>query len=178
MIGQKIKEKRLEKDLSLRELGDITGLTASFLSQIENSLTDPSISSLQKIATALQVPVFTFLNGENQPEQIVRGDARKKLTFPNPHLEFELLTSDLSRQLAGFLIHLKSGESHTAQQLYKTTEEMLYVLQGEVEVRLGQNTYLLKPNDCITYDGPQLTSFSSVGSEDLIMLCAMTPPVF
>src|SRR5512146_3227109 len=118
MIGQKIKERRIEQDLSLRDLGEMTGLTASFLSQIENGLTEPSISSLQKIATALKVPMFTFLNGW-QTEQVVRRESRKKLSFPEPHLEYELLTSDLNRQMSGFIIHLKAGESHHAQQLYK-----------------------------------------------------------
>ena len=83
-------------------------------------------------------------------------------------------------QAVPFAVRLATGTSPVFLLilLHQPGEEMLYVLQGEVEVRLGQNTYLLKPNDCITYDGPQLTSFSSVGSEDLIMLCAMTPPVF
>ncbi|MDD5367912.1 MAG: helix-turn-helix domain-containing protein [Anaerolineaceae bacterium] len=178
MIGQKIKDRRTEQDLSLRELGEITGLTAGFLSQIENGLTDPSISSLQRIATALKVPMFTFLNGGSQPEQVVRHDARKKLSFPDPHLEYELLTNDLTRQMAGFLIHLKSGESHQAQQLYKATEEMLFVLQGELEITISSNTYQLHPGDSIYYEGSQLIRFSSTGSDELIMLCTITPPVF
>lgn len=163
MIGQKIKEKRLEKNLSLRELGEITGLTASSLSQIENGLADPSISSLQKIAIALKVPIFTFLNGGNQSEQIVRHDARKKLSFPNPHLEYELLTSDLTRQMASFLIRLKTGETQKPQQLYKETEETLFVLQGELEINLNGNTHHLQPSDSIYYEGFQLTSFLRLG---------------
>ena len=178
MIGQKIKEKRTELNLSLRELGEITGLTASFLSQVENGLTDPSISSLQKIATALKVPMFTFLGSGGRPEQVVRRDSRKKLTFPEPHLEFELLTNDLSRQIGGFLIHLKAGEHYRAQQLYRTTDELLYVLQGELEIDVGGNTHHLLPGDSIYYEGAQLEGYTSSGAEDLLMLCAITPPAF
>ena len=125
MIGQKIRERRTGLNISLRELGKQTGLSASFLSQVENDQADPSISSLQNIARALKVPMFTFLDQDNHPEQVVRHDARKQLSFPDPHIKYELLTNDLNRQMAGFLIHLKSGESHHAQQLYKSTEEMM-----------------------------------------------------
>ncbi len=176
MIGQKIKERRLELKMNLRDLGLKTGLSASFLSQVENDLTEPSISSLQKIALALNVPMFTFLNGSDHPERVVRSNARKILSFPNPHLQYELLTDDLSRQMAGILIRLKSGESHTTQQLYKATEEMMYVLQGELEVRISENTYRLEPGDSIYYEGASLASFSALGEADLIALCMMTPP--
>jgi len=178
MIGQKIKEKRLEQGLSLRDLGELTGLTASFLSQIENGQTEPSISSLQKIATALKVAMFTFLNSGGQTEQVVRREERKVLSFPAPHLTYELLTSDLNRQMAGFLIRLKAGESHHAQQLYKATEEMMYVLEGQLEIVIGNNPYRLQPGDSIYYEGAQLVSFTSAGESDLAVLCMLTPPAF
>jgi transcriptional regulator with XRE-family HTH domain len=178
MIGQKIKERRTEMNISLRVLGSLTGLSASFLSQIENDLTDPSISSLQKIAKALKTPMFTFLNGGGQPEQVVRRDARKQLSFPNPHVQFDLLTSDLNRQMAGFLIHLKSGESHHAQQLFKATEEMMYVIEGQMNIQIGESTHSLSPGDSIYYEGSQLVSFTASGADDLVILCMITPPAF
>ncbi|MBI4731283.1 MAG: helix-turn-helix domain-containing protein [Chloroflexi bacterium] len=178
LIGQKIKERRTEISLSLRELGVLTSLSASFLSQIENDLTDPSISSLQKIARALKVPMFTFLNGREQPEQVVRHNARKQLSFPNPHVQFDLLTNDLNRQMAGFLIRLKSGESHHAQQLYKSTEEMMYVIEGQMDIKVGENTYRLDPGDSIYYEGSQLVLFTASGPDDLVTLCMITPPAF
>jgi len=176
MIGPRIKERRMEQNLSLRDLGEKTGLTASFLSQIENDLTEPSITSLQKIATALKVPMFTFLNDNVQSEQVVREGSRRKLSFPNPHLTYELLTANLNRQMAGFIIQLKAGETHNAQQLYRATEEMMYVIQGELEIRVGENKHRLQSGDSIYYEGAQLTGFSAMGSEDLKILCVITPP--
>jgi transcriptional regulator with XRE-family HTH domain len=176
VIGQKIKERRQELKMSLRDLGEKTDLSASFLSQIENDLTEPSISSLQKIALALKVPMFNFLNEEDHPERVVRSNARKRLSFPNPHLQYELLTDDLNHQMAGFLIRLKSGESQTAQHLYKATEEFMYVLEGKLEICISENIYLLEPGDSIYYEGASLLRFSAVGMEDLVALCIITPP--
>lgn len=178
MVGQKIKERRISMDMSLRELGSQTGLSASFLSQVENDIADPSISSLQKIAKALKVPMFTFLDQDGQPEQLVRHNNRKQLSFPNPHVRFELLTDDLNRQMSGFLIHLKSGESHQAQQLYKFTEEMIYVISGQMEVQLVDHTHHLEPGDTLYYEGFQLISFSACGEEDLEIICIISPPAF
>lgn len=178
MFGQKIRERRQELKLNLRELGELTDLSASFLSQVENDQTEPSISSLQRIAAALKVPIFAFLNGADPSGRIVRREARKKLGFPNPHVQFELLTEDLTRQMAGFLIRLKAGESHQAQPLYKSTEELLYVLQGEVEIRLGGEAYRLEPGDSIHYEGAQLDSFTALGDQELVALCVLTPPAF
>ena len=176
MIGTKIKERRLEQKLNLRDLGEKTGLTASFLSQVENDLTEPSITSLQKIATALKVPMFTFLNENTQSEQVVRNGSRRKLSFPNPHLTYELLTANLTHQMAGFIIQLKAGETHNAQQLYRATEEMMYVIQGELEIQVGENKHRLKSGDSIYYEGAQLKGFSALGHEDLKILCVITPP--
>ena len=61
MVGERIRQRRKELGYSLRELGSRTNLTASFLSQVENSRSSPSLASLQRIATALGVPMFAFL---------------------------------------------------------------------------------------------------------------------
>ena len=174
MIGQKIKERRQELKMNLRDLGEQTELSASFLSQVENDLSEPSISSLQKIAVALKVPMFTFLSGGEHPEHVVLHDSRKKLSFPNPHLQYELLTDDLSRQMAGILIRLKSGESQHAQQLFKATDEMMFVLEGELGLQIGESQYRLAPGDSIYYEGSQLVSFSALGDKDLVALCMIT----
>lgn len=57
MIGERINSKRRELKLSLRDLAQRADLTASYLSQVERVITDPSIKSLRKIANALKVPI-------------------------------------------------------------------------------------------------------------------------
>lgn len=176
MIGARIREQRREVGLSLRDLGEITGLTASFISQVENDLTSPSISSLQRIATALRTPMFAFLENGGQTESVMRKDKRKTLSFPDSKLIYELLTSPLEHQMAGFLIRLESGARHETQELFRPTEEMMVVIQGEMEIKVGDHTYHLFPGDTIYYEGPQLQWFASVGEMELQIVCAMTPP--
>jgi transcriptional regulator with XRE-family HTH domain len=177
MLGAKIREYRNIQKLSLRELGESTGLTAAFLSQVENDLTSPSISSLQKIAVALHVPMFAFLDGDVQTEEVVHEDSRKKLNFPEHDLSYEMLTQSTQHKIGAFLIHLKAGDTNKTQKLYSPTEEIMYVIQGEMEIWLGERRHFLKKGDSVFYEGAQLKGFSAIGTDDLIVLCAITPPV-
>ncbi|MDO7204427.1 helix-turn-helix transcriptional regulator [Paraclostridium bifermentans] len=63
-IGEKISQIRKSKDLSVRDLSKLCGVTASMLSQIERGIANPSVNSLKSIASALNVPLFTFFTSE------------------------------------------------------------------------------------------------------------------
>ena len=90
MLGERIRAKRKERGKSLSQLSALTGLTASFLSQVERDVTEPSITSLRKIAKALDVPIFYFLLDTEEYSPVVRSENRKVLKFPQSHLTFEL----------------------------------------------------------------------------------------
>lgn len=72
LIGQKLKQRRDELNLSLRALAAQTGLSAAFLSQIECGKSNPSLNSLQRIAKRLGVPLHFFLT--SQKDSTVRKD--------------------------------------------------------------------------------------------------------
>jgi transcriptional regulator with XRE-family HTH domain len=65
VIGQKLKKRRSELNLSLRTLAVQTGLSAAFLSQIELGKSNPSLNSLQRIASSLHVSINYFLGTES-----------------------------------------------------------------------------------------------------------------
>ena len=86
-IGERIKARRKELKLSLRELAEQVDLTASFLSQIERDQSSPSIESLRKISQALEVPIFYFLAEPNGKSPVVRRNQRLKIEKnPTPTL--------------------------------------------------------------------------------------------
>ena len=62
-IGSVLQASRGEKKISLRQLAERTGLTASMLSQIERNLVNPSINTLKVIAAALEIPMYKFFMG-------------------------------------------------------------------------------------------------------------------
>jgi len=174
-IGERIRRQRKKFGFSLRELGARTGLTAGSLSQIENDQISPSLNSLQNIATALQVPMFYFLE-TSQPSCIVRVAERRKLYFPDSQIGYDLLAPELTRQMMPLLIKMEPGSRRIALPLAHPTEQWFFVLQGRLEITIGEATHLLEQGDSIYFDGDLLREFASVSDEELQIICCMTPP--
>lgn len=80
-VGERIKELRERKGLSLKEVADLTGFSTALLSQMENHLVSPSLGTIIKLARALSVRVGDFLGEtEGEPFTIVRKDERKMVS--------------------------------------------------------------------------------------------------
>jgi transcriptional regulator with XRE-family HTH domain len=177
-LGQRIRERRQELGLSLRELAERVGLTASFLSQIERNLASPSIDSLRKVSDALEVPIFHFLLEPNLKSPVVRRDQRVRLTLPDSDLTYQLLTPDLNRQMEAFLAEREPGQEKITVPLRQQTEEFMYVLQGQLEIQLSEEVYLLGPGDSIYFEGLMLRRLAARGDQTLRFISVITPPIF
>ena len=177
-LGNRLRARRQELGLSLRELAERVGLTASFLSQIERDLASPSIESLRKISNALEVPIFHFLVEPDAKSPVVRRDERALLKLPDSNLTYQLMTPDLNRKMEVFLAEREPGEEKITIPLRQHTEEFIYVLQGQLEIELGEEVYLLGPGDSTSFDGPMLRRLAATGDETLRFISVITPPIF
>lgn len=176
-IGKQVRERRKELGLSLRDLGELAGVTASFLSQVENDQVSPSLNSLQGIATALNVPMFSLLN-DTPSGNVVRNGERRKFSFEDSNISYDLLTPDFTRQMMAYLISIEPNANRTAQPLARPTEQWMHVVEGQMRIVIGDETYLLHSGDTIYFDGDLLREFGSISDENLIIMCCITPPVF
>lgn len=179
-LGQRIKERRQELKLSLRELAERVGLSASFLSQVERGLSSPSIESLRKISEALDAPIFYFLVERDTKSPVVRRDKRVKLTFSGSHPAYQMLTPSLNRnrKMEVFLEEWEPGDEKTIMPLRRYAEEFIYVLQGQLEIQLDEEVYLLSAGDSIYFEGSLLRRLAAKGDKTLRTLSVITPPVF
>ena len=159
-VGEKIKELREKKTLSLKDLSDLTGFSTALLSQMENHLVSPSLGTIIKLAKALGVRVGDFL-GETQgePFSIVRKDERKKVSrfaskdgvkygYSYESLGFE----KKDRHMEPFIVTLEPATIKSAKTSVHEGEEFIFVLEGEMEVILENHTDVLYPGDSIYYD--------------------------
>ncbi len=177
MVGERIRQRRKELGMSLRGLGARTNLTASFLSQVENRQCSPSLSSLQRIATALEVPMFAFLDSTPPPSPVIRADERPRLDICDAEICYELLSRNLNGQLMALLICMQPGGRRIAERLSKPTDEVMYVLCGQLSITIEDQTYILNPGDSVSYEGRSLREFSAAGAEEVQVICCITPPV-
>jgi transcriptional regulator with XRE-family HTH domain len=176
MVGARIRQRRNELGYSLRELGARTNLTASFLSQLENGQCSVSLASLQRIATALEVPMFAFLENSPAPSPVMRASERTRLDICDPEICYELLSRNLGGQVMAVMIRVQPGGRRIAERLSQPTDEIMYVLTGRLSITVDEETHTLDPGDTICYAGRSLREFSAAGNEELQVICCVTPP--
>jgi XRE family transcriptional regulator, regulator of sulfur utilization len=148
-LGQSLRRLREDRRISLRTLGEQTGFSASFLSQVENSQASPSISSMERIATALGVTLGQFFNhAEGSQGSVVRRDDRSRLNLEWSLAEIESAGAlDRGSHLYGFLVKLKVGGLSGKHARPSTNDEFAFVYVGEVVLTLGETDHVLAPGD-------------------------------
>ena len=163
VVGAKIKGLRETKNLSIDVIAERSGLTAEQIESIENDVNLPSLGPLIKIARALGVRLGTFMDDNDALGPIVcRAEDREKdssISFSNgatdarKHMEYHPLAQQKAgRHMEPFVIDINPEENPNFQLSDHEGEEFIYVMQGEVEIVYGKETYTLKEGDSIFYD--------------------------
>jgi len=182
-IAAKITQLRLQSGFTLEEISRRSGLSVGMLSQLERGIGNPTFSTLAKLAYTLQVPVGTFFELTPQQNPVVRKSQRKRLTMPNagesdPAPVYELLTPDLQRKLEVLHVELPPGQSNADQPFLHDTEECGILLQGQLEVHIGEDVYLLEEGDSISFRGTQPHWYRNPGKIVAVSIWIVTPPSF
>lgn len=159
-VGEKIRELREERGLSLQEMADRTGYSSALLSQIENHMISPPLGALIKIAKALEIKVGTFFGEDpGEPVTIVRKQERKHISrFASKEgvsygYSYESLGFDKKdRHMEPFLVTLEPATVKSEKLSTHEGEEFIFILEGEMEAILGTHKDVLYPGDCIYYD--------------------------
>ena len=150
-IGEKIGQIRKKQDLSIKDLAKLAGVTSSLLSQIERGLANPSVNSLKSIASALNVPLFTFFTSEvNKEELIVRCNSRKKVVLPgSSDVVYEMLVPGGKDNLEFAIMNLAPNTSSCNEHIHHKGVEIAYVLQGQVNLYLDDDKFILNEGDSV-----------------------------
>lgn len=163
VIGAKIRGLRETKNLSIEEIAERSGLTVEQIESIETDQNLPSLGPLIKIARALGVRLGTFMDDNDDLGPIVtRAADREKdssISFSNDatdarkHMEYHPLAQQKAgRHMEPFVIDINPEDSPEFQLSAHEGEEFIYVMQGEVEIVYGKETYHLNEGDSIFYD--------------------------
>ena len=178
-IGAKVQEFRTMRKLSLRQLSEMVQLTPSMLSQIENNLVNPSINTLKEIAKVLEVPMFRFFQDATEPsEMIVRKGENKKIGNPKEDVVYKLLTPNTSGDIEFCLMEIPSNSSTSVEKHEHNGEEVAYIVEGKVEIYVGNKIESLEKGDSIRI--PAHVAHKWVNGTDLEVqvIFAITPPCF
>ncbi|MER8648897.1 helix-turn-helix domain-containing protein [Mesorhizobium sp. M1121] len=177
MLGQRLKSLRLGRRLSLRELAELTGTSASFISQLERGLTGASTASLNQMASALGVSVAMLFEDSaagqrgvllrSERPSLPPSDGCRKMLLSRPPL------SDMEVYVGEFEI---GGSTGPALYTHGDAHEMLVVLRGIVEVSLGDVRHVLEEGDSIEYATSTAHRSENIGSGRAEVMWIIAPP--
>jgi transcriptional regulator with XRE-family HTH domain len=168
-IGERIKRLRLKKSMGLVELGRHTGLSASFLSQLETGRVVPTLRNLARVAIVFGKDLSYFFDAEPQAMfRIHRKKERMRLPqsgVDDPTYFFESLgymvpDRQLDPYFAEFLPLKKAGE---VRPHVHPGFEFLYLLEGELEIRHADKVHILEPGDGVYFDASTPHAYRCAG---------------
>ncbi len=158
-IGSQVRALRNQRDLTLQDLAELTGLSKPNLSQIENNLVTPPIATLLKIATALGVAIGYFFRESSKPLNVVvtRKDDRSGVA-KGPHISHigytyePLAYMKINKNMEPFVVEMEERKASEIVFNNHRGEEFLFVLDGQLEFRCGDDIIILDEGDSIYFD--------------------------
>lgn len=172
MLGKVLREARKAKNLTLKELAEIAGISAGYISHLENDRMQPSITVLSKLMKFLDIPANVALDTEPKKTSyiVVRRKERAEVRFSNINGLAEILTpfqwkGNINPQIKAIKLHLPPLESLTKEAISIDHDEWIYVAEGCLEYRKGDDIELLYAGDSIYI--PKLTGHSIRNPENI-----------
>ena len=176
VIGEKIKNLRLQCGLTQEELADRCELTKGYISQLENDLTSPSITTLEDILSAVGSS-FTDFFSEEIEEKVVFTENE----YIEKQTEFFtlnwLVPSAQKNVMEPVRMTLKANSS-TEEDFPHEGEEFGYVLKGEVVVVLGKKKYRCKKGQSFYYSTDKKHYIINDKNQDAVFIWVSSPPNF
>jgi transcriptional regulator with XRE-family HTH domain len=201
-LGQRIREERKARQWTLEQFSEKTGLSKSFLSQIERGNAEPSITSLKKIAAQFGYSVVNlFPNGQGADESwgynnriaghpsnnnsyikdvaVVRAGKRKRIALPGSNVVYDLMTPDMKRKLEVMYMRVSRGKSSGEEPMLDSPgEKLCIVMKGVLELRVGEEVYRLEQGDTLYYPAHVPHSWQAIDGDSIEVIWILTPPSF
>jgi transcriptional regulator with XRE-family HTH domain len=182
-IGPRMKHTRLLKGLTLKQLADAAGCSESLLSKIENGRANPSLRMIHRVASALGMPVAGLFRQGGDPDSVVLHEGDRPVivtdqTRRGSGIELEaVIPSASGHLLSGFINHIEPGGGSEGD-LEHAGEEFGYVLEGEIELKVGGRRYRLDSGDSFHFRSERPHSYRNLGATTARVLWLNTPPTF
>ncbi len=178
-LGANLKALRMIKGLKLRDLSGRVGCSESLISKIENGVALPSVTVLHKIVSALNVSMAALFADENADRGIVaRGGKRPAFSIDKAGSQLERLIPAEGRHLLEGNLHILAPGGGSEGLLSHDGEEVGFVVEGELELTVGDRTYLLAAGDSFTFRSEIPHSYRNPAKKHARIVWVSTPPTF
>jgi transcriptional regulator with XRE-family HTH domain len=174
-VGRRLRVLRTEHGHSLRRLADLSGLNVNTLSLIENGRTSPSVSTLQQVARAIQVPLSAFFEMEEATQTVVFQQTGHRPRAAFAHGMAEDLGAGMT--LHGgqpLLVTLRPGTDSGPAPIVHTGHEFVYCLEGQLTYTIDDHRYVLEAGDSLIFEAHLPHRWGNAGptqTRSLLILC-------
>jgi transcriptional regulator with XRE-family HTH domain len=151
-IGERLRELREARNISMRALATRSGLSANALSMIERGRASPSVSTLYKLADALGVSITSFFGSNSEKKQVVflQADERTRVSFARGIFE-ALGGEQFVGRVEPFLLTLESNANSGPRSMAHTGHEFVFCLRGKLEYQIERQVYELAAGDSLLF---------------------------
>jgi transcriptional regulator with XRE-family HTH domain/predicted Fe-Mo cluster-binding NifX family protein len=176
LVGRRLRDLRTQRGFSLRALADRSGLNVNTLSLVENGRSSPSVSTLQQLALALDVPISSFFEMEPVQKRVVFTpvEQRPKASFGSTRM-YNLGKDLASNIVQPFVITLEPGMGSGDRMIVHTGHEFVYCLSGVITYLIDQEKFELKPGDSLLFEAHLPHCWENKGSNTVEILLILYP---
>jgi transcriptional regulator with XRE-family HTH domain len=177
-VGDKVKALRKAQKMTLTELSQKSGVQLATLSRIEHMKMVGTLESHMNIAKALGIDVTQLYGGLGTEPKPIEVETPQSLTDQFQHSEkssYEIMTKKiLNKKMMPVLIRLDEGGETAIEQGKPASEKFVFVLEGHIEVTIGDQSYILEKANTLYFDASLPHRFKNKGKTAKI-LCVSTP---
>lgn len=177
-LGSKLRAAREERNLSQRELAQLASLSTNAISLIERDENSPSVSTLQSLATALNVKMSYFFD-DHELTSVLHVNGAQRPAIVSKGIRIEGLGSKLIRQeMDPFLVTLEPHSESGVRQVVHTGHELVYCISGKVEYLIDGQIYHLESGDLLIFEAhlPHLWRNTSQENAEILLVLQASGP--
>lgn len=198
MYGNRIREARKKKGMTLKQVADATGYTIGHISQIERNLKSPSLSALRKIAACLECSEVWLIMGESEqsllPQSSGESDSRKSylirkenripMKIPEIDISYSIFTPShlpdgRAAKITGLMVRMQPRHWVTEQMISHTTyDESLLLLKGELELHMDNSVYTVREGDSFYIPSGSLHNYMNRSKEEAVIVVYFSQLVY
>lgn len=179
-IGNRLRELRKQKNITLEELSQKSGVALATLSRMENDKMPGTIKSHNSICKALGVSIavlYRELEDDTKTVETVPANERTEHFVHATKAKYELLvTKTLDKKIMPLMMKLSPGGKTQEERNKPGVEKFIYMMAGALDAHVGDHKYALKRGDSLYFDASLPHSFSNKTKSSSEAICIVSPP--
>ena len=176
-VGPLIRARRRQLHMTLQALADAAGISVGYVSQVERNLATPSLGTLAQIARGLDVGVDYFIATPAAGDALSRAAERQSFSVSGSSIVYERIGADFAGNvLSSFILTIPPG--YRSETVSHEGEEIIFMLEGELTVRVEPDEMLLRSGDGFHFRGNRPHSWWNATDGEVRLLWTGTVALF